>query len=1095
MKSCIIFLITIFLMSFGVIYAQTYTQDIPGIDTYIYHNSGYGYGNNSLFAGLNGNTYRSYIKWDNIRSYIPSNSQLSEVKFFITWAGNGASTAQVDYLDFSIGSNITQTYDNIGNGTSWGTKSASTLEYSFPELKQKVQEAVNGATNEVHIGIKNLDESNSNKYIYYQYNVSLRVTYTLNQITVTQVDKDDAPFGEAGRWLLARWYYYPVPFTLNNQAGYTLPLKSHQEFKENSYQKYWQWKQNDDIITQNHYSFVTSSSFDRFIAKYELAYDGVTVQTSLEGTSLNNGNIKFADPWYIDYKDLNFTNTNVTSLRNRGMKNDGEDALKYRNRNSPFYPDYNTEYTNIENGVEDPPHTYQGVFLNQDYNIPGHPYYLVQAPTQSINLGVKYGPRDFYFDRWAGSGVQFEHSGTATSAVVFTSSNATATAVMKGHLLSDKTTAFASNGQRNLIRDVNSIYHLFYISMNKIWHTHSLTSNFSGAWSQEEAITLNPNCSYPFCLSVDYNGSDQIAIVYISEDGPFMYHTIIDKNTGAVVETHSYSNVVLDYDYINSVLPVTAFSQNQLIVVYKPSETAGLYYARKYRVDDNDPWTYEEGIQISHTDFTSLNPTIASVKDGPARNNVYLAFQQGNINTTINFSVVGMAAPLNFGDSTISTGSGYNLNYSPSISLYRIESLYPAYRPMVSWTARSGGELHKSNSEAGTSIPEPRMVCRQQNSDNSWGSCFVTGQNVNYSYNNSVISSTTNQSVIAWSESNGTVSNWIRRDGTSYSVVFCLEPAGLIPNISTGIGFSSIKAFTYDPSVLPSILNQGVTNFSATPDCGGITKETSTIDFMYSRSGVILKNGIEFVFNTGDIINDDSVIKFIEMPDTLVCHSINELNQPLRTEEFHLDHSSSLLFTNYYYVINKDGADTLLTENESVNFKVELVNSLTSEVVGTFDNITYTKTNLDDYENISYQVDCSGIPAGNYFLRIVTNQTGDAVYSLINTLNDGSILGKKNYNKILYTGNEVPTTYELSQNFPNPFNPVTTINYQLPQNGSVTLKIYDILGKEVATLVNEQKNQGRYSVNFDASKLASGVYIYRLQVNDYVSSKKMLLLK
>jgi Secretion system C-terminal sorting domain len=90
---------------------------------------------------------------------------------------------------------------------------------------------------------------------------------------------------------------------------------------------------------------------------------------------------------------------------------------------------------------------------------------------------------------------------------------------------------------------------------------------------------------------------------------------------------------------------------------------------------------------------------------------------------------------------------------------------------------------------------------------------------------------------------------------------------------------------------------------------------------------------------------------------------------------------------------------------------------------------------------------------------------------------------------------QIPTTYELSQNFPNPFNPSTTINYQLPQTGHVTLKIYDILGKEIATVINEQKNPGKYAVHFDASRLASGVYIYQIRVNDYLSSKKMMLLK
>ncbi|PIW99579.1 MAG: hypothetical protein COZ80_04605, partial [Ignavibacteria bacterium CG_4_8_14_3_um_filter_37_9] len=83
----------------------------------------------------------------------------------------------------------------------------------------------------------------------------------------------------------------------------------------------------------------------------------------------------------------------------------------------------------------------------------------------------------------------------------------------------------------------------------------------------------------------------------------------------------------------------------------------------------------------------------------------------------------------------------------------------------------------------------------------------------------------------------------------------------------------------------------------------------------------------------------------------------------------------------------------------------------------------------------------------------------------------------------------------LSNAFPNPFNPITTITYQLPKEGLVTLKIYDILGNEVRTLVNEQKEMGKYTVQFDASSLASGMYIYRLRANDYTSTKKMLLLK
>ena len=95
----------------------------------------------------------------------------------------------------------------------------------------------------------------------------------------------------------------------------------------------------------------------------------------------------------------------------------------------------------------------------------------------------------------------------------------------------------------------------------------------------------------------------------------------------------------------------------------------------------------------------------------------------------------------------------------------------------------------------------------------------------------------------------------------------------------------------------------------------------------------------------------------------------------------------------------------------------------------------------------------------------------------------------------------IPTEYSLYQNYPNPFNPTTTIKFDIPDVGTglalsnVTLKIYDILGKEVATLINEQRSAGSYEHQFDASNLASGVYIYKLQAGDFVSSKKMILLK
>jgi|GEM_PF-2712156 len=94
---------------------------------------------------------------------------------------------------------------------------------------------------------------------------------------------------------------------------------------------------------------------------------------------------------------------------------------------------------------------------------------------------------------------------------------------------------------------------------------------------------------------------------------------------------------------------------------------------------------------------------------------------------------------------------------------------------------------------------------------------------------------------------------------------------------------------------------------------------------------------------------------------------------------------------------------------------------------------------------------------------------------------------------------ELANNYELSQNYPNPFNPSTTIKFSIPESGFVSLKVYDLLGKEVASVVNEELNAGSYTVSFDASQssqdLSSGIYFYRLEANSFVQTKKLTLIK
>ena len=90
---------------------------------------------------------------------------------------------------------------------------------------------------------------------------------------------------------------------------------------------------------------------------------------------------------------------------------------------------------------------------------------------------------------------------------------------------------------------------------------------------------------------------------------------------------------------------------------------------------------------------------------------------------------------------------------------------------------------------------------------------------------------------------------------------------------------------------------------------------------------------------------------------------------------------------------------------------------------------------------------------------------------------------------------KIPTEFSLNQNYPNPFNPSTTISYQLPTNAQVTLKVYNVLGDEVASLINEEKLEGSYLVNFNAAQLSSGIYFYQIKAGSFYETKKMILMK
>ncbi len=150
-------------------------------------------------------------------------------------------------------------------------------------------------------------------------------------------------------------------------------------------------------------------------------------------------------------------------------------------------------------------------------------------------------------------------------------------------------------------------------------------------------------------------------------------------------------------------------------------------------------------------------------------------------------------------------------------------------------------------------------------------------------------------------------------------------------------------------------------------------------------------------------------------------------------------------------------------------------------------------TNIDNWTKIGFVLG-SGNSNSQKNYSFIDNNVNNGIYEYrLKQIDDNGQFKYSNTTKV--TINSIPKVFALNQNFPNPFNPSTKISYKISKIEYVSLKVYDILGNEVSTLVNGKKYPGNYEVNFDASNLSSGVYFYQITAGNFVQTKKMILLK
>ena len=292
-------------------------------------------------------------------------------------------------------------------------------------------------------------------------------------------------------------------------------------------------------------------------------------------------------------------------------------------------------------------------------------------------------------------------------------------------------------------------------------------------------------------------------------------------------------------------------------------------------------------------------------------------------------------------------------------------------------------------------------------------------------------------------------------------------------NSSNSVASFSSHGPTSDGRYKPDILTQGVGVYAAS--ASGFTSYTSS--FGGTSASAPLALGIAGLLLSAHphLINE-------QVRDILQKTSDN-YNSPNNTRGYGLASAQNAInYPNFELVSDSYKIHKMFISEISINpSTVKLNYSVES---GNFQQVdmaydgtlryNYVFPDLSNNQNIEFYFTYSDMSGGNY-REPVSGNYGQLVLDVEEDNN--------------------PANFVLYQNYPNPFNPATTIKYQIPEDGFVTIKIYDILGNEVKTLINEQKSKGSYSLMLDSSDLVSGVYIYRIQVNNFTSAKKMMVLK
>ncbi len=184
----------------------------------------------------------------------------------------------------------------------------------------------------------------------------------------------------------------------------------------------------------------------------------------------------------------------------------------------------------------------------------------------------------------------------------------------------------------------------------------------------------------------------------------------------------------------------------------------------------------------------------------------------------------------------------------------------------------------------------------------------------------------------------------------------------------------------------------------------------------------------------------------------------------------------------------------LISFSVSLNGNLVLLNWTTATEINNYGFNVERRTGVGEWEKIGF-VEGHGNSNSPREYSFVDTETPHSISSISYRLKQIDTDGKFEYSHIIALKSNLLKEYVLKQNYPNPFNPSTVISYSIPTESHVSLKIFDVLGNTIATLVNKNQKVGSYKVNFIANDLSNGIYIYKISAGEFVSVKKMILVK